>query len=117
MAITITLTLDGESRDLALDSLLISEAREMKRLIGVASMGDFITGLQEADPDSIAFAWWLANRRAGTPLPGKFTDLDFDIEGLRVSVPMDDELETAAEEDADPDLPTGSEEGSEDSTT
>lgn len=117
MAVIITLTLDGQSRDLALDSLLISEAREMKRLIGVSSMGDFIAGLQQSDPDAIAFAWWLASARAGHPLAGKFTDLDFDLEGLRVSVPMEEEQETAAEEDADPDLPTGSEEGSEDSTT
>lgn len=117
MAVIITLTLDGQSRDLDLSSLLISEAREMKRLIGVSSMADFITGLQQSDPDSIAFAWWLACARAGQPLAGKFTDLDFDIEGLRVSVPLDEEQDTAAEEDADPDLPTGSEEESEASTT
>lgn len=108
MALVITLHLDGVVRDLALDSLLISEAREMKRLIGVSSMPAFVSALQESDPDAVAYAWWLANNRAGTPLGGKFTDVDFDMEGLLVSVPNEPDEVTAAEEDADPDLPTSS---------
>ncbi len=107
MSLTITLALGDVHRDLALDSLLISEAREMKRLIGVSSMPAFVAALQDLDPDAVAYAWWPANNRAGTPLGGKFTDVDFDMEALRVTVPQSEE-EPAAEEDADPDLPTSS---------
>lgn len=107
MAVSITITLGDVQRELQLTSLLISEAREMKRLIGLSSIGAFVQALQDSDPDAIAFAWWLVNSRAGTPLGGKFADLDFDIEAMRWGVTgLEDE--PAAEEDADPDLPTSS---------
>lgn len=115
MAVTITLTLGQTERELALNSLLISEAREMKRLIGLSSMPAFVEALQADDPDAIAFAWWLANNRAGTPLGGKFADVDFDMESLRWGV-TGVEQDTAAEEDADPDLPISSGEESESPT-
>ena len=108
MAVTITLTLGDVEREFTLGSLLISEAREMKRLIGLSSTAALVEALQADDPDAIAFAWWLVNNRAGTPLGGKFIDLDFDIEALRWGVTGIEEQVAAAEEDADPDLPTSS---------
>ena len=111
MSQSITIHLDGVEREFDLSTLLISESRDMKRLIGITTRAAFLEGLTESDPDAIAFLWWLANKRAGTPLEGKFLDIDFDIEGMVITVPVTEEPEPAAEEDADPDLPTGSVEG------
>lgn len=111
MSLLITMSLDGDDRDLDLGSLLISEAREMKRLIGYGSAETFREELGNLDPDAVAFAWWLANKRAGTPLPGKFADLDFDLEALRARATLTD-VDAApddAEDDTDTDVPTGSE--------
>ena len=105
----ITFHLDGVSKDFDLGTLLVSEARDMKKMIGLASTADLLEALQNEDPDATAFAWWLANKRAGTPLEGKFLDLDFNLNGLLVSVPKPPEADSLVEEaEVDPDAPFGS---------
>jgi hypothetical protein len=103
--------LDGVERELDLGTMLISEARELKRLTG----WDYISWrdqLAQSDPDAIAFSWWLVNRRAGTPLPGSFADLDFDMTALNVVARRTDDDEVAGDDkgdDANAEGPTGSE--------
>ena len=110
MSLQITMTLDDVERDLDLGSLLISEAREMKRCIGYGSTETFLSELKALDPDAVAFAWWLANRRAGTPIAGKFADLDFDLEALRARASIaGEDAEESTEDDTDTGVPTGSE--------
>lgn len=110
MSLLITMTLDGVDRELDLGTLMISEAREMKRLIGYGSNEAFLNDLKALDPEAVAFAWWLANKRAGTPIEGKFSDLDFDLEALRARASVSDEDEAeGSEDDTDTDVPTGSE--------
>ena len=116
MSAVITIHLDGESREFDLSSLLISEARDMKRLIGYSDMRTFLDALDGNDPDAAAFAWWLVNKRAGTPLEGKFTDIDFNLQDLAFSVPARED-EAAPKEGADADLPTSSSEGQESPTS
>ncbi len=117
MSAVITIHLDGESREFDLASLLISEARDMKRLIGYSDMRVFLDALDDKDPDAAAFAWWLVNKRAGTPLEGKFADLDFNLQGMTFSVPARDDVEPAPEEGAEDDTPTSSDEGQESPTS
>lgn len=108
MSLLITMTLDGVDRELDLGSLMISEAREMKRLIGYGSAETFLRELTALDPDAVAFSWWLANKRAGTPLAGKFADLDFDLEALGARASLSDDAEVS-EDETDTESPTGSE--------
>jgi hypothetical protein len=110
------MSLDGVEHELDLDSMLISEARELKRLTG----WDYLTWrsmLGQSDPDAIAFAWWMVCKRAGDPVPGSFMDLDFDMVSLQVRVVVDDEAADEQADDADDARPIGSVEGSETTST
>lgn len=96
------LTVDGVTRNLDIDSMLISEARDLKRLTGLTFL-DWQNDLFQLDATSIAFAWWLACRRDGAPIPGAFSDLDFDMGAMNIEYlrpegePDDDAPEADAE--------------------
>jgi hypothetical protein len=105
------MTFGDESRTLDLASMPIREAAECERLTGW-TWTEWRTHLAEDRANAVAFAWWLAGRRAGLDV-GKFTDVDLDLAKLRWAVELSDEEQAqvdAAEEaadDEDPDLPTG----------
>jgi len=102
MARIISITIGEDTRELDLDSLLISEAKECQRLTGMKFHEweqEFIAG----DATAIAYAWWLACKRAGEPVAGPFADLDFDL-GQTVMRRVEPD---AQPEEADADLPTG----------
>lgn len=104
MAIQIKMRLGEEEHILDLESMLISEARLLKKHVG----WDYLTWRQQlgqSDPDAVAFAWWIAKRRSGED-PGPFMDLDFDMAALDAEAVVDEEPE-AEEDDTDTDLPTG----------
>lgn len=102
---TLRLTVGDESRDLDLDTFLLSEADELKRLTGW-TRNEWIETLFDDHPDAIRFAWLVANRRNGTPLPGAFKDIDFDLATFAVEVVgVEDEAPVEGAEGSD--LPTG----------
>jgi hypothetical protein len=114
MALTIRMKLDDETHELDLSSMLISEARLLKKFTGWDYLS-WRTQLGQSDPDAVAFAWWIALRRDGVE-PGPFADLDFNMAALEAEAVFDVD-DTAAGEDADADLPTSSDEESEMSLT
>jgi hypothetical protein len=114
MALTIRMKLDDETHELDLSSMMISEARLLKKFTGWDYLS-WRTQLGQSDPDAVAFAWWIALRRDGVD-PGPFADLDFDMASLKAKAILDED-DAAAEEDADADLPTSSDEESEQSLT
>ena len=104
MARIISITVGEETHELDLGSLFISEARECQRLTGMKAHeweAEFFSG----DATAIAYAWWLACKRAGAPPAASFAELDFDLgkADIHVVVPKSE----AVDEPADPDLPTG----------
>jgi hypothetical protein len=107
------MTIGDKSYPFELGSLLVSEARQMKRCIGLTSKDQLVQALLEEDPDAIAFMWWLAAQRAGEPLPGTFAELDFNTVDVVFSADVEPEAPSAAGEGADPDLPTSSSQGTE----
>jgi hypothetical protein len=108
MSLIVFMTLDTVERELDLDTMLISEARELKKLTG----WDYLTWrgeLAKQDPDALAFAWWISNARAGTPLEGRFVDVDFNMAALDLRVVNTDADEDSDDdEDDDAEGPTGS---------
>lgn len=105
MSIDLTITVEGTSHGLDLQSFRLSEADELKRLTGW-SRSEWITALFEDHPDAIRFAWMLANRRAGTPLEAKFSDIDFDLADLKVEINDTEPARDVDGVEGDPDLPT-----------
>jgi hypothetical protein len=99
------LTVAADARDLDLDSFLLSEADELKRLTGW-SRQEWLTALFDDHPDAIRFAWMVANRRAGSPLPGAFKDIDFDLGSFQVDVVADEPEETVEGAEGES-VPTG----------
>jgi hypothetical protein len=109
----INITIGDKTYPFELNSLLISEARQMKRCIALTTRDQLVQALLQEDPDAIAFMWWLAAQRAGEPLPGTFAELDFDTLDVKVSVDGEPEVSAAVQGAADPDLPTSSNQGTE----
>ena len=107
------MNVEGVERELDLGTMLISEARELKKFTGW-TQDAWREQLGLSDPDAIAFAWWLANRRAGAPLAGAFTDVDFDLTALEVTAVVDVDAATGDEgDDENAEGPIGSEPESE----
>lgn len=107
----IVMTFHDETRNLDLESMPIRDAAECERLTGW-SWTEWREALKSDRAQAVAFAWWLAGRRAGLD-QGKFSEVDLDLAKMRWSAEFSPEeqslmdAEAAAEEDADTDLPTG----------
>lgn len=108
MGTVITFRVGDEAHDFDLATLLISEAREMKRCIGISTISELMSGIDGSDPDCIAFTWWLARKRGGAPAAGPFIDFDFDMAAFDFTITAPGDDDAAPEEGADPDLPTSS---------
>ena len=104
----IVMTVGDVSREFDIETMLISEARECERLTGF-EMDEFRKAFFRGRSTAVAFAWWLASKRAGEPIEGSFADLDFDMGRTQLDVVSDIEPEVARPEDSDPDFPTGPE--------
>lgn len=103
------LTVEGAVYEFDGDRLLLAEARELKTYTGLTPP-KWAAGIDEQDPDAIAFLIYLAKKRSGESL--RYSDLDTidyaDIEMEHVGAPGDDDA--AAEEAgtaADPTPPSG----------
>lgn len=108
----ITMTIGAESRSLDLATMPIKDAQECERLTGW-TWTEWRNSLAEDRANAVAYAWYLAGRRAGLEV-GRFGDIDIDLAKLRWTAEMSDEekqlaeaADSAADEDEDPDLPTG----------
>lgn len=101
------MTVAGVTRRLDTDSILMSELRFLRRNTQYGSHIEFIDGLQADDPDALVFAWWLASKRAGEPIEGRFDEIDFDLADVQFAVT---EEEGAAQAAAGPTSPPMSEE-------
>lgn len=109
----INMTVSDETRTLDLASMPIKDAMECERLTGW-SWVEWRENLAADRASAVAFAWWLAGRRAGVDV-GRFSDLDLDLAKIRWNAELsDDEQELvdaqqASDEDAgdDADRPTG----------
>jgi hypothetical protein len=98
-------TLDGEVREIEWNSFRLSEADELRRFTGW-SRNEWIDALFNDHPDAIRFAWWLGNKRNGTPIDGKLADIDFDLADFEVdAIEEPDEVPVDGAEGSD--LPTG----------
>lgn len=103
MGFVISMTVDGTTRELDLNSMMLSEAQECRRLTGM-HWHEWRSELFESDATAIAFAWWLACKRAGEPLEGSFASVDFDLGTADMHRVVEDDMPV---EEVDPDLPTG----------
>lgn len=97
---TIRLTLDGVTHDIDIYSAKIAEASECERLTGW-TWPEWRDELGRSHSVAVAFLWWAAAKRAGTPLEGKFTDLNFDLNDLVVEFLDDDDDVDDAEDTAE----------------
>lgn len=79
--------------DLDADEAMMSDVRDLKRLTSW-TWDAWLAALVDGDVDAVAFAWWLARRRAGHPVEKTLADVDFRVGTLRI-VP-------AGQPDADP---------------
>lgn len=69
----IKLTVEGVVYEYDGDRLLLAEARELKAYTGFTP-GKWGVGIDEGDPDALAFLIYLSKKRAGETL--RFSDLD-----------------------------------------
>lgn len=92
----INVTYDGVTKPLDIDTMKVSEARECEEKTG-QNYVKWRERLEENDPEATLFAWWLANRRAGTPLEGPYHELDIDLFALSAELDLSDgEMEQIA---------------------
>jgi len=68
------------------DTLLVSEARELKKLTGMG-LATFANGMKEGDVDAMVFTLYLARRRAGEAVHWR----DFDDMNIADMEMKDDE--------------------------
>jgi hypothetical protein len=84
----IIMTAGDESRALDLSTMPIKDAAECERLTGW-SWAEWRENLGHDRANAVAFAWWIAGRRAGVDV-GKFSEIDLDLAQLTWSVELDD---------------------------
>lgn len=96
---------EDQTRELDLGSMTIREGAECERLTGW-TWDEWRVELAKGRATAVAFAWWLASKRAGEPVTGRFTDLDFDM-GRTTFRRLDAEPEESVEEEGDDTRPTG----------
>ena len=97
--------LDGVERIYDASDMTLGESFELKKLTGL-TVPTFNAGFSQQDPECWRFAWYIANKRAGEPLEGRYSDIDFkwaDLEFEPEYEAVEDEPVEAAGED---DLPT-----------
>jgi hypothetical protein len=110
----VVMRLEDQERKLDLATMPIKDAAECERLTGL-TWTEWREQLAQDRASAIAFAWFLAGRREGHPAV-KFSDIDIDLAKLRWDVELSDEEQalidagSAAEEDADSEIPTGPDE-------
>lgn len=80
-----------------LDSLRISEAKEIKKNTGLTITG-FTAGLADLDPDAVQAAIWLAKNRSDVAVDWDSLE-EIDLKDFEV---IDDEEDEDDEESADP---------------
>lgn len=99
----IKLTVEGIDYEFDGDRLLLAEARELKTHTGLTP-GKWGVGIDEGDPDAIAFLIYLAKKRSGESL--RFSDLDnidyADIQMEEIGAAGDDAAGDAAAADPTP---------------
>ena len=109
----IIMTAGQESRALDLATMPIKDAADCERLTSW-TWTEWRSALARDSASAVAFAWWLAGRRAGVEV-GRFSDVDLDLAKLNWSVELSDEeqaaMESAGDESAEGDAerPTGPE--------
>lgn len=86
--------------------LMLDEADALMQWTGLA-WGKWLAAAQRNDPDALRFLYWLARKRAGKPIEGKFSEINFWLHALTVDLVDrgdfgDDEPETIELTDADP---------------
>lgn len=113
----VMMTVEGTTRELDWQRMLISEATECQRLTGY-TYSEWKQALAREDALAIAYGWWLACKRAGDAMPSRFSELDFDMGTLRWEPVTQDEVDAAAGvQDGDSDFPTSPDQAEEESQT
>lgn len=97
------ITYDGRDYELDKDAIVVDEWRQLKRKYQMTPK-QFDAGVDEADPDSYTFLYWVMLRQAGDTRTPLNDDLKPDIIALNHALALAAEAEKAAEpeEEADP---------------
>lgn len=74
---------DGGSWELDLDTLLIAEGKELRKLTGFGPR-EWVQALTEDDPQAVQFAFYLARKRAGEQV--QFKDVEVNLFGMTLTV-------------------------------
>lgn len=85
----INMTVGEETRTLDLASMPIKDAMECERLTSWSWI-EWRDNLSQDRASAVAFAWWLAGRRAGLDV-GRFSELDLDLAKMRWSAELSDD--------------------------
>jgi len=101
-----SISLDEESHVLDLASMTIREGAECERLTGW-TWDEWRIELGKGKANAVAYAWWLACKRSGAPIPGRFSDVDFDMGAMKFKRLDGEEPEDEPEEEGAPTGPTG----------
>lgn len=83
------MTVDDETRTLDLASMPIKDAMECERLTSWSWI-EWRENLAADRASAVAFAWWLAGKRAGLDV-GRFSELDLDLAKMRWSAELSDD--------------------------
>ncbi len=87
----------GEDRTLDWDSMPMPDAIACQKQTGM-TYSEWRKSLLREDAEAIAFAWWIAGRRAGVDV-GRYVDLledrDFDLGALQVEPVLTEEEQAA----------------------
>lgn len=98
---------DGRSWELDLDTLMIAEGLELRKLTGFSPRA-WIDALTDDDPLAVQFAFYVARRRAGEDVA--FKDIEVNLFGMVLTVlgsEDGDADETAVPDEVAAVVPTG----------
>ena len=87
------------------EDLTLGESFELKKLTGY-TVPTFNQAFAAQDPEAWRFAWYIANKRHGTPLPGRYSDIDFKWADLEFEAELEAIEDEPVAPAGDDDLPT-----------
>ncbi len=80
-----TFTCNGVGYEFDFGTLSVSEAMVLKSIAGLGVL-EWHESLAQMDAEAVRALVWIAARRAGAPIAGKYSEFDFDLLALAQSL-------------------------------
>ncbi len=83
-----TFTCNGVGYEFDFGTLSVSEAMVLKNTAGLGVL-EWHESLSQMDAEAVRALVWIAAKRSGTPIEGKYSEFDFDLLALAQSLEVE----------------------------